>query len=139
MEFKTFVRVIIPDRLPPTMEKHYLIMQEPLYGDNLWCFPGGKFEPVDRNYVDTAIREAREEVGIDVMGLELLMSRQFPDFLGRDIHWTGVFYKASSYRGWPKIMEPDKQKQLEFKTFSEIQDLPQIASSVTLPLLSAHN
>jgi len=29
-------------------------------------FPGGKYEPVDKNIVNTALREANEEIGIDL-------------------------------------------------------------------------
>ncbi len=46
------------------------------------AFPGGKVEPVDRSFVDTALRESHEEIGlipseVEVIGqIEALHSRQ---------------------------------------------------------------
>lgn len=28
------------------------------------CFPGGKYDPIDRNEIDTALRESEEEIGL---------------------------------------------------------------------------
>jgi 8-oxo-dGTP pyrophosphatase MutT (NUDIX family) len=36
------------------------------------AFPGGRREPTDRTLLDTALRETREEVGIDLSSAELL-------------------------------------------------------------------
>ncbi|WP_084019958.1 NUDIX hydrolase [Vulcanisaeta thermophila] len=59
--------------LSPNMDsvligKRTINPNDPWSGDA--AFPGGRFKPgVDRNLIDTAIREAREEVGIDLRRL----------------------------------------------------------------------
>lgn len=37
------------------------------YGITQWLFPGGKIEETDNSLEDTCIREAKEELGIDVV------------------------------------------------------------------------
>lgn len=41
------------------------------------CFPGGKWDPSDRDEVDTALREAQEEVGLP-RGEAHVVCRLFP-------------------------------------------------------------
>ncbi|XP_060933168.1 peroxisomal coenzyme A diphosphatase NUDT7 [Limanda limanda] len=41
------------------------------------CFPGGKKDPEDRDDVDTALREAEEEIGLTADGVEVVC-RLFP-------------------------------------------------------------
>ena len=36
------------------------------------CFPGGKFEPQDQDLYQTALRETREELGIDTAGVRVI-------------------------------------------------------------------
>lgn len=36
------------------------------------CFPGGKREPEDKNEIDTAVREAQEEIGLDAKDVEIV-------------------------------------------------------------------
>lgn len=36
------------------------------------CFPGGKFDPVDSNLCETALRETREEIGLPAPQIQLL-------------------------------------------------------------------
>ncbi|KAJ8412870.1 hypothetical protein AAFF_G00104520 [Aldrovandia affinis] len=41
------------------------------------CFPGGKYDPRDRDEIDTALREAQEEIGLHPDQVEVV-SRLFP-------------------------------------------------------------
>ncbi|MDB5948797.1 MAG: CoA pyrophosphatase [Massilia sp.] len=52
-------------------------------------FPGGRAEEVDRSPVDTALREAQEEIGLDRRHVEII--GQLPDYLtGTGYHVTPV-------------------------------------------------
>ncbi|XP_030622617.1 peroxisomal coenzyme A diphosphatase NUDT7 [Chanos chanos] len=53
------------------------------------CFPGGKFDPQDRDEVDTALREAQEEVGLPPDRVEVVC-RLFPIMNKRGIVVTPV-------------------------------------------------
>ncbi len=54
---------------------HITLIQRPDYEgthSGQVAFPGGKHEPTDKNIVETAIREANEEVGIEKNNIQLL-------------------------------------------------------------------
>ena len=56
-------------------DMHFVLMRRPDYGgvhSKQISLPGGKFEPGDRDLIQTAIREAKEEVGIDPSAVKLL-------------------------------------------------------------------
>ena len=60
----------------PQARDHTLLLIErsaelPSHAGQL-AFPGGKAEPGDRDLLDTALREAEEEVGLDRAGVEVL-------------------------------------------------------------------
>ncbi|XP_043937745.1 peroxisomal coenzyme A diphosphatase NUDT7 [Protopterus annectens] len=38
------------------------------------CFPGGKLEPEDQNEIDTAVREAEEEIGLEAKDVDVVCS-----------------------------------------------------------------
>ena len=52
-------------------DKVLLLEKNSKHSDKKWELPGGKFKPVDWTLLDTASREAREELG-DVPQYELL-------------------------------------------------------------------
>ena len=60
---------------PKEGEWHFVLMQRHAYNgmhSNQVSLPGGKREKKDQDTMHTAIREAQEELGIDLSGLEIL-------------------------------------------------------------------
>ena len=60
----------------PFNEKiHTCLIRRPLamrnHGGQI-AFPGGRFEPSDKNLIDTALRESFEEIGTDINQLEII-------------------------------------------------------------------
>lgn len=64
---------------------------------NKWGLPGGKSEP-NESPEDTAVREAKEETGLDVYDLELIFIRDVP---GLDDYRTYTF--SAQYKKEQKI------------------------------------
>lgn len=57
-------------------------------------FPGGGYDDVDKNMLDTALRETEEEVGIQSTNIEIL---------GQYDHYISIFgFHVSCYVGWIK-------------------------------------
>ncbi len=67
------------------------------------CFPGGMMDPSDQNLMQTALREAQEEVGINPEAVEILGSLDeiitpsgfhITPFFGTGFLGTGTFFIA---------------------------------------------
>ena len=72
-------------------------------------FPGGRVEPDDPTLLDTALREAREEVGIDPASVEVLARL--------DDHWSIHHFIVTPFVGWleaePRVVpEPSEIDRL---------------------------
>jgi len=68
-----------------------------VHGGHL-AFPGGKHDPQDRSMLDTALRETREEIGLNQEKIEVL------EHLPPTLTWT------TGFRIWPflaRIIPPD--------------------------------
>lgn len=71
---KTSLCVIYKD------DKILLAMKKKGFGAGKWNGPGGKFKEEDRNILNTAIRETKEEIGIEPSNIEKIgvISFYFP-------------------------------------------------------------
>lgn len=68
-----------------------------------WAIPGGMMEPGE-TFEETARREVREEVGLELGPLELLDIYSGPDYFfryphGDEVHNVGAAYIATQYQG----------------------------------------
>jgi len=81
------------------------------YADGQWNVPSGKVEPGEE-ILAAAVREAREEVAVDVDAAHLatVVHVHRPEETPR----VGFFFEAESWRGEPKNAEPHKCGGLEW-------------------------
>ena len=85
-----------------------------------WCPQGGHLE-FGETFLDCAKREIKEEVGLDISGMEIIgITNDFFETEGR--HYVTIHMKVLGWSGEPKIMEPDKC--LEIDLF-DLDKLPQ--------------
>lgn len=84
------------------------------YRDGHWALPAGHVDPGE-SVVDAAVREAREEVGVDVTDLRPLTAmHRFDPGAPAVEQRVDVFFEATSWSGTPSIREPDKAADLRW-------------------------
>lgn len=76
------------------------------HGAETWAFPGGHLE-WQETPEDCAVREAKEEVGIDISDLRRLGFTN-DIFTQEDKHYITLFIQAAKFEGEIQVMEPDK-------------------------------
>lgn len=86
-----------------------------------WENPGGEIE-LDENPVDAAIREVREELGVDVEITKHLFSEESSPNMKGVIWSIDVFEGKVSQE--PKIQEPDKCSAIAWFTKSRLSSVP---------------
>jgi len=69
------------------------------YGDGLWGLPGGHAERAE-SWVAAAVRETREEVGVDVRPADL-EAVGVQRYLDGDVHGVDVFFRTHRWTGTP--------------------------------------
>ncbi len=75
------------------------------HGAGTWSAPGGHLE-YGESFEECAIREAREEAGIEISELQFIGVRN-DIFRDEKKHSVTLSMRAGKYRGEPSIMEPD--------------------------------
>jgi 8-oxo-dGTP diphosphatase len=75
-----------------------------------WELPGGKLEPGETPE-QTAIREAREEIGVTVRVMAHLGDTTFED---QGKQWAYRWFKAEITRGMPRPCEPEIHDDLHY-------------------------
>lgn len=84
-----------------------------------WEIPGGKVDPHE-DVASTAVREVREEVGIDVELVRELGVRAF-DEDGYSMVYT--WFLASVLSGEPAVQEPQTHDRCEYLTPAQLESL----------------
>lgn len=77
------------------------------YGEGTWSFPGGHLE-FEETMAEVAIRETKEETGLDVSELELVSLADEMGSLDKGKHYVNVGFLAHASFGEPKVTEPEK-------------------------------
>jgi len=78
------------------------------HAENTWCAPGGHMEYGETNE-QAAIRETKEETGLDILPENLYLQGITNDFYKESgKHYITLHMFCKHYTGTPKIMEPTK-------------------------------
>jgi len=76
------------------------------HGEGSWCFPGGHLE-FNESVEECAVREVREETGIEIKNLRLGPFTN--DVFEKEAkHYVTLFVIAEYASGKAKVMEPEK-------------------------------
>lgn len=106
------------------------------YRDGEWAMPSGK---VDRgeSFSAAAIREAKEEVGVDIhpedLEYVLTLHRRSDD--KPDQAWVDVLFVVEKWEGEPYNAEPHKHGELKWL---ELDELPMTVIEYQRALVEAH-
>ena len=88
------------------------------FGDGLYSLPGGKIEDGE-TALEAAVREAKEEVGIDVTDLDFI---HVVDRRGADEEFFIFTFKVKAFQGEPKNCETHKCDYMSWVALTELPD-----------------
>ena len=89
--------------------------------DGYYCLPGGRVEPGEA-YLAAAIREAKEEVDVDVQpedARQVYLQQRYHD--PQNI-WVDVFFAADKWSGTPVNALPDEHSEM---VWFDVNNLPE--------------
>lgn len=97
----------------------FVLRENTAWMNNHYGLPSGKVEN-DESYLAAAVREAKEEVGINVEPADLKFVHVMHRREGYD--WVDVYFKADSWKGEPYNAEPHMHSEL---AWFALNDLPE--------------
>jgi 8-oxo-dGTP diphosphatase len=86
-------------------------------GEGEWSFPGGHLESGE-SFTECAIRETREEVGIEIQNVCFQMLGNIPDAFST--HYVQISFVADWKSGEPEVLEPTKCECWEWRTLDTL-------------------
>jgi 8-oxo-dGTP diphosphatase len=88
------------------------------HGEAVWQFPGGHLE-IGESVTQCAVREAREEAGIEVAGMK---HAGFTDelFSTAERHYVTLYVSANYASGEVRVLEPEKCQCWQWFRYDEL-------------------
>lgn len=86
-----------------------MILRKNVISAGTWCPPGGHLEMTEE-FIDCVKREAKEEVGIEVVDAELWAVNN--NITGKDWHYVNLDFLVSRWQGKPENLEPEKCEKI---------------------------
>lgn len=86
--------------------------------DGFFSIPAGSLD-AGEEILSAAIREAKEEVGVDVKEEDVTLANVQHCKMGEDT-WINFFYKTRVWEGEPKVCETHKHSEVKWVKISEL-------------------
>lgn len=91
------------------------------YEDGKYCLPGGHVEK-NEEIKKAMIREAKEEIGIDILSQELKLYKILNRKISQDIEYIDFIFKSRSWSGNIENKENDKCEEIKWIKKKEIPE-----------------
>jgi 8-oxo-dGTP diphosphatase len=88
-------------------DKILMAKRKSAHGEGMYSFPGGHLEYME-SFEECALREIKEECGVEVKNLEFLFVANLKMYAPK--HFTHIGLTAHWASGEPQIMEPDRHE-----------------------------
>jgi mutator protein MutT len=104
------------------------------FQDGYYSFPAGHLKDDEETLSQAMVREAREEIGIEIDSedLELVHVMHRKQKVPTNERRINLFFTAKKWKGEPKIMEPNKCDDLQWFKLDKLPDntIPYIKQAI---------
>jgi len=118
---KKYPRVGIGVMIQNYEEEVLLGLRQGSHGEGEWSFPGGHLD-FGETIFETAKRETKEEVNLDVDEFEFISITDEMRYIKEGKHYVGLGVKAVYKGGEVELMEPEKCKEWKWFSLSNLPD-----------------
>lgn len=101
----------------------FVLRQNTAWMNGYYGLPAGKVE-IGESFLQTAIREAKEETGVDVNEEDLEFVHLSHRSLRKENNgeWVDVYFKVRDWKGKPHNAEPDLHGELSWFSIDKLPD-----------------